>query len=79
MVIGSVREKLIGIPDKTNVATSVFGFDGELTAGQIREAISGKPDGDHIQLHWHYNKLTIDVCGFDQLPKFFSNDFKRGG
>lgn len=70
MTIGFVREKLIGVPDKANLAFSLFGFAGIVTAKQVRDAISGRPDDDHIQLRPAGGNPKIVVCRADELPKF---------
>lgn len=71
MIIGAVRKALIGVHDDENVAPSIFGFGGIVTAKQVREAILGRPDNDHIQLRPTTCDPRIDVCRLDELPKPF--------
>ena len=67
MIIGFVGEKLIGVPDEANLALSLFGFAGIVTAKQVRDAISGRPDDDHIELRPAGGNPKIVVCRVDEL------------
>jgi hypothetical protein len=71
MIIGRVREQLKGIPDDSNVARSVLGHAGVLTAGQVRAAIKSRPDNDYVRLSRSGENPEIGVCRLNELPKFF--------
>jgi hypothetical protein len=59
-------------PDGENVAHSIFRFPGVVTAKQLREAITGRPNDDYVNLHQRGDgEIEIDIRRKDQLGKFF--------
>jgi hypothetical protein len=68
MTVRLARQRLQGLPGTTSVATSHFGFLGEMTANEILTAIAGRRDDDHVNLRGPIDKPTIEVCRKNELP-----------
>jgi hypothetical protein len=71
MIISLVREQLKGIPDDSNVALSIFGYSGIVTAGQVLQVIEGRPNDDYVQLSRSDDNPKIRACRLGELGKFF--------
>jgi hypothetical protein len=67
--IAVVRKGLVDIPDDANVAAYLFGFDGSISAKQVRDATAGKSDDHHINLRRNGRELRLDVCSKEELPR----------
>ncbi len=71
MLIDLARGQLRDVPDDQNVALSHFGFGGTVSAKQIRDAISGRPGNDYVQLRGDVENPRIHVCTKGELGQFF--------
>ena len=71
MIIGLARMQLGETPDGTNVARTLFGFPGFVTAQQVRGAIADRPDNDYVNVFMEGGRLVLDTRTREEIPGRF--------
>jgi hypothetical protein len=68
MIIGLARKQLGETPDGTNVAQTLFGRPGLITAQQVRSAIAERPDSDYVNVFMEDGRLALDTRTKEEIP-----------